>query len=159
MSFAVAVHFFFFFVRCTDVISPSIFLRLFVHFIFLFIPNRIMWQRTWLFDYCTRCYGSFCITLVLCTWKTTHCVSNEWKKNCLHLQIITINLALSPLPFFGSCEWRCLEYDRQKKSCCAHFQKWKWHLHSRKSANYNLKSVIPSPLFEWQPDKWKYYNI
>lgn len=37
-----------------------------------FMPNRIMWQRTWLFDYCTLCYGSF--VAIGYAIKMVHCI-------------------------------------------------------------------------------------
>lgn len=51
-----------------------------------------MWQQTWLFDYCTR-------------WHTTQHAIRFGCHFLSHLQIITINLVLSPLP--------CLSLDRQ----------------------------------------------
>lgn len=43
----------------------------------------------------------------------------------MHLQIITINLALSPIAFFVLViQWRrCIECDIVEKSCCAYFSK------------------------------------
>lgn len=83
--------------------------------------QSIIWQQTWLFDYCTRWHAAQHAIRFGC-----HCLS--------HLQIITINLVLSPLP---DCRfWRKLLLE--KKSSCRslilqYIENWNSYINERKS--------------------------
>lgn len=82
--------------------------------------QSIMWQQTWLFDYCTR-------------W---HAAQHAIRFEChflSHLQIITINLVLSPLPV---CRW-IASIGRnlllKKKLLMSSIENWIWDINKRKS--------------------------
>ena len=95
----------------------------------------------------------------------------------MHLQIITINLALSPFAVFfvlanlirmnayKSDALNVIQKNRVvhifKRKCertiSSASKKWKWHLQSGKSTKYTISTISSQP-FEWQPDKWKYVN-